>query len=214
MRIEKFLWLSLFVIISLATWSYLFDKRHVHEAPSIKLVTKTSVPEINEPTKPIHPQLRPRIDALNFSAQRIPSYSAEIKKTPHQGLPDGFKIVQDVFAVKVTRSKDFKEKKIAEARGFVFLQVDGNSVDGANVVIDERNDKLYPLSSIIKLKNVNEDLRVRLITAGHIEHFFREDLEIMYLQSTHGEVINLFNELERQGLKPEFEILRGYHRAK
>lgn len=180
-------------------------------------VVSATVPQeaTNKILTPTPHRPRPSLpSSFNFSSQRVPSQANDLTKVPHPGLPKGYKIVQDVFAVKSTKAKDIKEKKIAEARGYIFFHSEGNPIQGANVVIDEAREKLYPLSSVVKLSKVNEGLRNDLLSRGFSEHFYHEELQIMYLQSSHVEVFNLFDELTRLGLKPEFEILRGNHRSK
>ena len=80
--------------------------------------------------------------------------------------------------------------------------------------MEDKSGKLYPISSVIKLENINPDKRRQLISQGLDEHYYHSATNVMFVQSNPEELLRLNEELLSQNLEPELEVMKGFHQVR
>lgn len=154
---------------------------------------------------------KPIIPIDKFSKQKS---IRTFEGTPHPALPRNFQIAKGVYSISDKNYRKSMGEIIEKKNGNIFFKTENYMPEFANVVVDNKNGRIYSLSSVIKVTNVNEDLRRELLSNGYEEQYYHEYLKVMYIQSSHEELFKIYNELKELQFSPEIEILRGSHRLK
>jgi hypothetical protein len=130
----------------------------------------------------------------------------------HAALPEGYEISEHIFAIKSSEYNLVYGPKVQERNGYTFFSGKERPQNSNIVVIDQRSKKLYLISSVIKLENVSEDLRHDLISKGVEEHYYSNDLGIMYVKSNQDDILNTHEELKTLNVAPQLELIRSFHK--
>lgn len=67
---------------------------------------------------------------------------------------------------------------------------------------------LYPVSSILHVRGVNESLRQSLKKSGHQEYLYFKNIQKLSIKSSPDQVVKLYQELGKQGLNVKLEVLQ------
>lgn len=129
-------------------------------------------------------------------------------------LPNGYKLATGVYAVKSSEYFPSLGDKIEEKNGLTFFSSDHKPLHAINVVFDELNKKLYTISSVLKIKNVDESLRSELISSGLTEHYYHEGLRVLYVKSSHDEILSLQEELKKLKFDIHLEVVKTTHQPR
>lgn len=187
------------------------------QVPEVKKVTEpvmvnTQVQLPTERTPGSNPFVRNGINpAVKLQKSKV---TRTFEGVSHPALPENYKLASNIFAVKKDDYVYAMGDVIQEMNGYIFFYSEQRPQNVTNVVIDERNSKLYIISAVVKLRNIDESARGLIVSKGYEEHYYHDSLKIMYLQSTHDEVLKLHEELVAMKLDPQIEIVRQYHRTR
>lgn len=129
-------------------------------------------------------------------------------------LPFGHKLARTIFAVKAAEFTAELGTPIESKNGLIFFSTQDRPQNAINVALDEKNQKLFPISSVLKIKNIDEATRSELLASGLSEHYYHEGLKIMYVKSTHEELLQLQKELQKLQLDVQFEVVRATHQPR
>lgn len=129
-------------------------------------------------------------------------------------LPNGYKLARRVFAVRSSEFFPTLGEKIEDKDGLTFFTSEHKPSNAINVVFDENNKKLYTISSVLKIKNVDEALRLELISSGLTEHYYHEGLRVLYVKSSHDEILGLQEELKKLKFDIQLEVVKATHRPR
>lgn len=147
------------------------------------------------------------------STQQIPETPPTFEGTPHPSLPKGFVFVENISAVKESEYKQEYGTKVEARQGHVFFRASEQKWNTNLVVLDTRNQKLHLVSSVIKLEEIDERQRYKILASGLEEHYYNEDLRIMYVQSSQEDLLKTHEDLRGLKVSPQLEIIRGHHKA-
>ncbi len=76
------------------------------------------------------------------------------------------------------------------------------------VAMTKSTNKLYPISSIVHIKEVTDDIREEILSSGHSQYYYHPSLKFLSI-STNGEnVLKIYTELLGKGYKVELEVLK------
>ncbi len=67
---------------------------------------------------------------------------------------------------------------------------------------------LFPISSILHVRGVDEDLRQELKKSGHEEYIYFKNIRKLSLKSSPDQVVKLYQELGKQGLDVKLEVIQ------
>jgi hypothetical protein len=132
----------------------------------------------------------------------------------HPALPSGYQFAKNIFAVKKSEYTSALGEIAEEKNGYIFFSNDQKPEDTTNVVVNQKDNKLYAISSVLKLENIDESLRNSIVAKGMEEHYYSEDLKVMYVQSNQEDLLKLHQELQSLKLNPQVEIIHAYHRPR
>lgn len=131
-----------------------------------------------------------------------------------RGLPSGLKLSTDTFAVLKENYSGSLGTVIRSTENFLIVQSSQMPSGSQYVAVDVANDQYFPISSVIKLTGIDETQRSSLISKGLSEHYYSEDLQIMFVQAPEDQLFSLYDELDQQDLRPSLEVIRGFNRAR
>ena len=103
-------------------------------------------------------------------------------------------------------------EKISVNPLMVFFRTDTKPLGVANVAMDKLNHKFYIVNSVVKLQKISEDVRQDLLAKGFEENYYHESLGIMYVQSTHDELIKLYTDFLATHFSASLEITKSFPR--
>ena len=182
-----------------------------------KKIAQVTLPAIVVPTQIARtpdsvPHVMPEepVQKHNFRKKRV---IRTFEGAHHDSLPSGFVIVQDVFSVRKDQYTSFLGDVIEERNGNVFFSAPERPVH-TDPVIADNSGKLYNVSSVIKVNDVDESLRQALAEKGFQEYYYQEDLQTLYVQTSGEDVFKAYDDLSALKVKPDIELIRSYHRAK
>lgn len=142
---------------------------------------------------------------------RIPqSVEASFLKDKTVKLTVGYEFLQDVAAIQKDQFQASMGEIIQKSDHFIFFrtQPDHSYIP---VAISRSTNILYPLSSILHIKNATPEIRAKLLTAGHVQYYYYPPLKLLSLESKSGELLKLYSELRDQGHQVELEVLKPPH---
>ena len=91
----------------------------------------------------------------------------------------------------------------------------GTRPNGAQyMALDPANHRIYPIAPTVKIANVTDDLRDKIIGEGFIEHYYNEDLKIMFVEGQDGDVLAALSELTGLNLEASLEVIRGFQQLR
>ncbi len=132
----------------------------------------------------------------------------------HPALPKNYRLAHFVFALKKEDFLSSMGEKIEERNGYIFFYSEQKPQDFTNVVIDSGSDRFFILSSVLKLSNIDNSLRNAVLSKGFEEHFYHDDLNILYVQSNQNDIFKVYEELADLKLKPQIEVIRSMNQLK
>lgn len=154
----------------------------------------------------------PHVKTLSMKKSRTKTLQESVRADIK--LPHGLVLAEHVFAVPKNDYAESMGETISENGGFIFFKADTKPTGVPNVAVDGPNNKFYPINAVVKLENISEETRQGLKSQGLEENYYHPELKIMFVQSTHDEVLSLYSELTQANLEASLEVNRGYHRPR
>lgn len=184
-----------------------------------KIITHKTLPPLPKKTESRVPASRPKPARAE---DLVGSYEPPVvtKRVPKallaqaKVIPGNLKIVPQILAIKESDFQEGMGEVLDRSLGMVFFRSEVSNPEAANVAYDEDNDAFYPVSGVVKLRGVDESLRDKLLSSGLEEHYYHEKLKILYVKSSHEQVIPLYEELAGKKLDAHVEVIRGFHQPR
>lgn len=76
------------------------------------------------------------------------------------------------------------------------------------VALMKSTNRLYPISSIIHVKNATEKLRQELLALGLKEYYYNSSIKLLSLDSKTENVLDFYSDLADKGYQVELEVLK------
>lgn len=176
---------------------------HVQKVQDKKVISPRSIAAING-KKIRHMMLKNRIPQ---------SIESTFEKDPEIKLTRGYEFLKDVAAVPVEHFNASMGEVIQRNEQFVFFRV--NPGHGyVPVAISKSTNMLYPISSILHIKNVTPEMRAEILSQGYKQYYYHPPMKFLSIQSQAGQVVSLYQELLKKGHKVELEVLKPHHQTK
>ncbi len=80
------------------------------------------------------------------------------------------------------------------------------------VAFNPKTRGLHPISAILHVRGVDEDMREAILKEGHTEYYYFKHIKRLSLRSTPEEVVGLYQDLGKRGYNVKLEVLE--HRYK
>lgn len=134
---------------------------------------------------------------------------------PYQGLR-GVSYAPGVRAIAASDFAPSMGEFLREVNGLTYFKAAaGQSFPTAsNVVYDAANDRVFPLSSVLKISDASAAIRTKLLSTGHEEYYYSVASKMLYLTSSHETLFKDYNELSTEGYKVSVEVIRGQNRSR
>lgn len=174
-------------------------------------VTSKSLKEPPVTTIAPPPHFRP-VTPVRLPAQvrsfrpRNPDLSKTFTRDQSYNVGKSFVFATDVGALpKNEYSPRFGELLYEDKSWSYFKKAQGEQF--IPVAYHPSKNKFYPISSVLQLKKVTPDLRSELLNEGHQEYHYLKNLKLLFIESTHEEVLKTYEQFKRRGLIVELEVL-------
>lgn len=200
--------------------AFIFLKQEDKNSPPVvndykKDLDKEAVDISRLPATVNHPKRGKKI------APHLPSSSPVNKETKKsyseqesRALPRGLTLINNIYVIK---SKDFDPNSgeiVKIQNGMTFFRAEQRPPHVANVAYDKNKGRYYPVSSVLKLGNIEESLRQDLISKGLTEYYYQPDLKVMFIQSSHEKLLPLYDDLTSENLEVELEVIMGFNQPR
>lgn len=165
---------------------------------------------VNHPKrgKKIAPHLPPSSPSVRRNAKD--SYPEEESRV----LPRGLKLINNIYVVESKVFDSNLGEIVKIQNGMTFFRTEQRPPQVANVAYDENKGRYYPVSSVLKLANIEESQRQDLISKGLTEYYYQPELKVMFVQSTHEKLLPLYDDLIADHHEVELEVIRGFNQPR
>ena len=214
---KKIILTGFVVLVFCASYFWLSQKKPTHQgAPTVGVKTYSphnleSVDATRMPAQDIS-DAEPKVKTLTQHKQKRKTWNEEERSDIK--LPDGLSLAKNIFAMPIEDYSPSMGEKISVNPLMIFFRTATRPLGVANVAMDKLNHKLYIVNSVVKLKNISEEVRQDLLAKGFEENYYHESLGIMYVQSTHDEVIKLYSDFLATHFTASLEVTKSFHLAK
>lgn len=127
-------------------------------------------------------------------------------------LTRGYDFLTDVASVP---KKDYRQamgEELLEHSGFVFFRAEEGH-GHYPVAISRTTSTLYPISSVLHIRGVTEDIRNTILAQGHEEYYYHAQLKLLSIKAESGQIMKTYSELREKGFNVELEVLRPKHKT-
>jgi hypothetical protein len=214
---KKIILTGFVVLVFCASYFWLSQKKQTHQgAPTVGVKTYSphnleSVDATRMPAQDLS-TTEPRVKSLSQHKQKRKTWNEEERSDIK--LPGGLSLAKNIFAMPTEDFSPSMGEKISVNPLMIFFRTETRPLGVANVAMDKLNHKFYIVNSVVKLKNISEDVRQDLLAKGFEENYYHESLGIMYVQSTHDEVIKLYSDFVASHFSASLEITKSFHLPK
>ena len=157
--------------------------------------------------------LKGKAVAHSILRNRIPqSVEATFEKDTSVKVTRGYDLLKDVAAIAKDEFKPSMGEVIQENEHFVFFRA-GENHQHVPAAISKSTNLLYPLSSVVHVRDVSPETRRALLNAGYKQYYYHAPLKLLSLQGGTGKTLALYQDLLKKGFKAELEVLKPPHQA-
>lgn len=144
---------------------------------------------------------------------RVPSSVEEtFEKDNGVKVSRGYEFISDIAAVPIDRFNPNLGSVVHKDENFVYFRT--NPDHGfVPVAISKSTKTLYPISSVVHVRGASQTLRDSLIKRGYEQYYYQPALKFLSIQSKSGTVLKLYNDLSKQGLNVQLEVLKPHHQS-
>lgn len=172
----------------------------VHRSPS------------SQPKLRLHPKKDPRsfVQSPSRAPASVPSARFELDKIviPQKEikLPRGNVVATNIGAIPLNEWKPPMGKLLSDDGVYGYYQKTPGE-KSIPVAFNPKTRGLSPISSILHLRGINEDMREAILKQGYTEYIYFKHIQRLSLRSTPEEVVKLSQDLARKGYNVKLEVL-------
>lgn len=133
-------------------------------------------------------------------------------KNPIQ-IGKSFKVVDSVATLEKEKYKKSMGKKIFENDKYVFFKPISTKTEAWPVALNSTNLRLYPISHVLHIKDVNADLRAQFKAEGMQEFYYNSRLEFLFVEASPSTVLQQFHKLTARGFDVRLEVIKETPKA-
>jgi hypothetical protein len=216
-NMKKIILVSCVVLFLCAGYFRSSQKIQTHQASptvGVKTYSNHDLESVNAARMPAQDlsDAESRVKTLTQNKQKRKPWNEEERKDIK--LPGGLSLAKNVFAIPIEDFSPSMGEQISVNPLMIFFRTANRPLGVANVAMDKLNHKLYVVNSVVKLQNISEVTRQDLLAKGFEENYYHESLGIMYVQSTHDEVIKLYSDFMATHFAASLEVTRSFHLPK
>ena len=148
----------------------------------------------------------------DFSKSKIEP--ADTEWVEQKGLPGDLKLAVDVFSISADRFSPNMGVVVASNDKTVTYRSSERAYGSQYVAVDPANGRYYPIAPTVKLTNVTESVRQELLSQGYSEHYYNEELKVMFVEGPGADVLTTLSALSEQNINGGLEVIRGFNRVR
>jgi hypothetical protein len=140
------------------------------------------------------------------------SLQSDFQEDPSIVVSKGNEFITNVGAI---TKEDYSPKMgpiIHEHMGLVFFKTESNH-NYIPVALNRMTNALYPISSIIHLKGVNEALRNNILGQGYSEYYYQQRIQFLSIKSEPSNIMKDYSDLRQKGYDVQLEVLTPHHKT-
>lgn len=126
-------------------------------------------------------------------------------------IGNSFTVLDHVFALPKDKFQTVMGTRVSEFKNLIFYKpTDLSRVPSGStpVAMNTTTLKLYPVSQIIHLKNVDALLRSQLLNEGAKEYYYQSRLKMMSIEAPENSIIQTYRDFLNRGLNAKLEVLK------
>jgi hypothetical protein len=89
-----------------------------------------------------------------------------------------------------------------------FAYFAGKTEESLPVAFNPVDQSFHPISQVLLLKKIDEELRREIVDEGHKEYYYNQRMGYLSIQSNSQEVLSLYSEFKKRGLDVRLEVLK------
>ena len=93
-------------------------------------------------------------------------------------------------------------------RDIHFAYFAGKTEESFPVAFNPVDQSFHPISQVLLLKKIDEELRREIVDEGHREYYYNQRMGYLSIQSNSQEVLSLYSEFKKRGLDVRLEVLK------
>jgi hypothetical protein len=129
-----------------------------------------------------------------------------VEKDPSMNTSTGEWIASNITALPLASYDPSFGKEIYRDKNFAYFA--GKTEESFPVAFNPVDQKFHPLSQVLLLKKINEELRQEILDEGHKEYYYNQRMGFLSIQSTSQDVLALYSEFKKRGLDVGLEVLK------
>ena len=208
-------WIVLLIILIIVA-----SRLPTEQAPETSIIPPVkslkTIPTIRYPSKPQAPVSRVPSSQKKDEPETLksePPFEVNIDDEPLR-IGKSFSLVKDMATVQKSTYTPSMGEKLTENKHYVFFRPSSAAVDAWPVALNRGSKKLFPVSHILHVKEVDSALREQLKSEGLKEFYYHAGLKFISLEASPATVIKQFQELTARGYKASLEVLKDPHQPK
>lgn len=160
------------------------------------------------PTKVDTPPLRSPAQVPTVPRKRITIEKVSPKEIEVQyQFNENYSLAKDIVAVPSKNYHPSQGPIFYKGIGFNFIRSSDSNLGQQLSIYDSKNQVLLPLSSVIKIANVDEFKRDEIISRGYKERLYLENLNLLFIETKISDYSAVFDRLKKEGFEPQFQII-------
>lgn len=211
---KKSLW---FLIFTLAALFLVMPKKKTERPLSQVRPIDQIITHTHEPSSVVQEvRVKDAAAQTNYMTLLSPENYEKEESVEVKGLPRGMRLLSHIKAVASENYQLTLGPAVMMKDGLTYFRHTSSSAskEMTNVVYDHRKNTFHPVSATIKLTNVDQANRQKIVDGRFAEHHYNEELKLLYLQSNHQELLQDYKDLYEEGLEVGFEVIQGVYQTK
>ena len=139
---------------------------------------------------------------------RVPqSVEESFKKNPSVKVSAGYEFLEDVAAIPRENFEPSLGNVIQKTEKYVYFRAEKGHTF-IPVAISASTNILYPISSILHVREATPEVRAELLAKGFTQYYYHPPIKLLSLETKSGEVVKVYSSLKKKGYKVELEVLK------
>lgn len=137
----------------------------------------------------------------------VPDFSKMIEKNTKVKLSAGMILAENIGAMPVQDWKPGMKPFLSQSGAYGFYEKSPGD-PSIPTAYNPRTNKFHIISSILQVRGADQSLREKFQKKGLEEYLYLEKVKILFVKSSSGEVVDLYQELRGEGHKVTLEVFK------
>jgi hypothetical protein len=144
---------------------------------------------------------------------RVPqSVEESLERDPSIKVTKGYDFISGVKAIPHERFKADLGSVVQKNEHYTFYRSEDESA--LPVAISKKTNSLYPISSVLHVKEATPSVRKVILSDGYEEYYYHAPLKYLSLKAKSSGVLKTYSDLKEKGYAVELEVMKPQHKNK